>query len=66
MSATESSRGSFGDLSVRRRGLGAGKGKLFWTGGWNMLGLDIGARVEENGDNTVLLIISLKVSCLKE
>ena len=66
MSVTESIRGSSRGLSVIRRGLGAGKGKLFWTVGWNMLGLDIGARVEENVDNTVLLIISLKVSCLKE
>ena len=66
MSATEGSRGSTGDLSVRRRGLGAGKGKLFWTGGWNMLGLDSGERVEESGDNTVSWIVLLKVSCLEK
>ena len=31
MSATESSRGSSGDQSVKRKRLGAGKGKLIWT-----------------------------------
>ena len=54
VSAIGSSWDSSGGPSVVRGGWGAGKFNLCWSGGWNMLGLCIVSRAEENSDNILL------------